>query len=96
MNLANKVPFLTRAAAGTGRAGRLVFAREGARIGAVDIYPERIGTLVKKTDCTGRKAQVVACLGTAEDIAGAAPYLTSDEVSFVTGAASSIDGGFSR
>jgi NAD(P)-dependent dehydrogenase (short-subunit alcohol dehydrogenase family) len=96
MNLADKVAFIADAAAKIGIATCLIFAREGARIGAVDIYPERIGTLVKKTDCTGRKAQVVACLGTAEDIAGAAPYLTSDEVSFVTGAASSIDGGFSR
>jgi NAD(P)-dependent dehydrogenase (short-subunit alcohol dehydrogenase family) len=39
--------------------------------------------------------QPMGRLGTAEEIAGAALYLVSDDASFVTGAAFSIDGGFS-
>jgi len=62
----------------------------------VDTYTERVGTFVEEIDCTGREAQVVGCLGTQEDIAGAAPYLIPDDAAFVTGAAFSIDGGFSR
>ncbi len=96
MNLANKVAFATGSAPGIGRATCLLFAREGTRVAAVDIYPEQIGTFIKELDCTGREAQVVGCLGTAEDIAGAALYLISDDASFMTGAALSIDGGFSR
>lgn len=95
MNRADKVAFITGAAAGNGRATCFLFARDGARVAAVDIYSERTGTLVKEIDCTGREAQVVGCLGTAEEIAGAALYLVSDDVSFVTGAAFSIDTGFS-
>jgi NAD(P)-dependent dehydrogenase (short-subunit alcohol dehydrogenase family) len=95
MNLANKVAVITGAAAGISRATCLLFAREGARIAAVDIYPERIVTLVKEIDCTGREADVVGCLGTAEGIAGAALYLVSDDAPFVTGAAFSMDMGFS-
>jgi NAD(P)-dependent dehydrogenase (short-subunit alcohol dehydrogenase family) len=37
--------------------------------------------------------QPVGRLGTAEEIAGAAVYLASDEAAFVTGAALTIDGG---
>jgi NAD(P)-dependent dehydrogenase (short-subunit alcohol dehydrogenase family) len=62
----------------------------------VEIYPELIGTLVKELDCTGREGQIVGCLGTAEEIAGAASCLVSDDASFLTGAFFSIDGGFSR
>jgi len=96
MNLANKVVCITDAAPGIDRATGILFAREGARVGAVDSYPERIGTLVKEIDCTGRESQVVGCLGTAEEIPGAALSLVSDDASFVTGAAFSINGGFSR
>jgi NAD(P)-dependent dehydrogenase (short-subunit alcohol dehydrogenase family) len=96
MNLADKVPFIAGAAAKIGRATCLLFARAGARVAAVDIYPERIGALVKEIDGTGREAAVVGCLGTLEEIAGLAFCLVSDDASFVTGAAFSIGGGLSR
>jgi NAD(P)-dependent dehydrogenase (short-subunit alcohol dehydrogenase family) len=96
MKLANKVAFITGAAAGIGRATRFLFARENERVAVVNIYPERIGSLVKEIDCTGREAEVVGCLGTAEEIARAALSLVSDDASFVTGAVFSIVGGFTR
>jgi NAD(P)-dependent dehydrogenase (short-subunit alcohol dehydrogenase family) len=96
MNLADKVAFIAGAAAKIGRASCLLFAREGPRVAALDFYSGWTGTLVKEFDCAGREAQLGGCFGTAENIAGAAPYLTSDDTSFVIGAAFSIDGGFSR
>jgi NAD(P)-dependent dehydrogenase (short-subunit alcohol dehydrogenase family) len=96
MKLANKVAFITGAAAGIGRATCFLFARENERVAAVNISPERIGSLVKEVDSTGREADVVGCLCSAEEIAGAALYLVSDDASFITGAGFSIDGGFTR
>jgi NAD(P)-dependent dehydrogenase (short-subunit alcohol dehydrogenase family) len=96
MNLAHKVAFIAGAADGIGRATCRLFAKAGARVAAVDIYTERIGTLVKEIDCTRTGAAVVGCLGTPEEIAGVALCLIPDDASFVTGAAFSIDGGFSR
>jgi NAD(P)-dependent dehydrogenase (short-subunit alcohol dehydrogenase family) len=96
MNLADKVAFIAGVAAKIGRAICLLFARAGARVAAVDIYPERIGTLVKEIDCAGREAEVVGCFGNPEEIAGVALCLVSDDDSIVSGAAFSIGGGLSR
>jgi meso-butanediol dehydrogenase/(S,S)-butanediol dehydrogenase/diacetyl reductase len=48
VRLKDKVAIITGAGAGIGRASSLLFAREGARIGAIDVNPEGIESLAEE------------------------------------------------
>lgn len=68
MKLADKVAVITGAAAGIGRATSVLFAREGARVAAVDIDRETLGSLVKEIAAFGGEAKaIVADVSRASD-----------------------------
>lgn len=60
MRLEGKVAIITGAAAGIGRASCLLFAREGAKVAAVDVDESGIETLVHETSDAGGEALAVA------------------------------------
>lgn len=67
MRLANKLAVITAAASGIGRAGVELFAREGARIAAIDVNADALGALARDLEAAGHRIEtVVADLSTAE------------------------------
>jgi NAD(P)-dependent dehydrogenase (short-subunit alcohol dehydrogenase family) len=68
MRLKNKLAVITAAASGMGRAGVELFAREGAKVAAVDINPDALAAVVEKVRAAGGEAfGVVADLTRPED-----------------------------
>lgn len=61
MRLANKIGLITAAGSGMGRAGAIRFAREGAKIGVVDIDQGAVNEAVAEIEATGGEAYGVAC-----------------------------------
>jgi NAD(P)-dependent dehydrogenase (short-subunit alcohol dehydrogenase family) len=59
MRLTEKVAIITGAAAGIGRASTLLFAREGAKVAAVDLDDGGIQTLVQEVSTAGGEALAV-------------------------------------
>jgi meso-butanediol dehydrogenase / (S,S)-butanediol dehydrogenase / diacetyl reductase len=59
MRLAGKIAIITGAAAGVGRASALLFAREGAKIAAVDLDDAGVQTLREEVSATGGDALAV-------------------------------------
>jgi 3-oxoacyl-[acyl-carrier protein] reductase len=82
MRLKDKVAIITAAGSGSGRAGAVLFAREGARVVVGDIDPKG-----------GQETAPLNRMAKPEEIANLALFLVSDESSFITGAAVPIDGG---
>jgi meso-butanediol dehydrogenase / (S,S)-butanediol dehydrogenase / diacetyl reductase len=69
MKLKSKVAIVTGAGAGIGRATSLLFAREGAKVVAVDIASDGINALVQEIQTAGGTAvAVVADVSTAADV----------------------------
>ena len=69
MKLSSKVAIVTGAGAGIGRATSLLFAREGAKVAAVDVASEGINTLVKEIQSAGGTAEaIVADVSSAADV----------------------------
>lgn len=69
MKLAHKSAVITGAAAGIGRATSILFARQGARVAAVDIDREPLGSLVKEIAAFGGEAKaIVADVANASDV----------------------------
>ena len=56
MRLKGKLVVITGAASGIGRAGCELFAREGARIAAIDIDQKRLDEVVSSVRAAGKKA----------------------------------------
>ena len=82
MRLKDKVAIITAAGSGSGRAGAVLFAREGARVVVGGIDPKG-----------GQETALLNRMAKPEEIANLALFLVSDESSFITGAAVPIDGG---
>ena len=59
MRLKNKVAIITGAAAGIGRASALLFAREGARIAALDLELQAEETLAQEIRTAGGEALAI-------------------------------------
>ncbi|HVK80701.1 MAG TPA: SDR family oxidoreductase [Verrucomicrobiae bacterium] len=71
MRMAGKLAIVTAGASGMGRAGVLRFAREGARVVAIDIDEGALGRLVDEARSEGLDVQTVrADLSTPEDARG--------------------------
>ena len=76
----------------------VVHARDGIRVNALCPGPLRTELLMKYLDTDAKKQRRLVHIpmgrfGEAEEIAKAALYLASDESSFVTGSAFTVDGG---
>jgi len=72
MRLEGKVALITGAGEGQGRASALLFAREGARIGALDVLEERAEETVKMLSAEGLEAiPLVADVSVAEQVEAA-------------------------
>jgi len=69
----------------------------GIRVNAVCSGPIATADNMKEIDEDMARAYANVCaiprMGTAEEVAGAMPYLASDDASYVTGAALVVDGG---
>ncbi|MGE0421501.1 MAG: SDR family NAD(P)-dependent oxidoreductase [Reyranellaceae bacterium] len=61
MRLANKIGIVTAAGSGMGRAGAIRFAKEGAKVGVVDIDQAAVDAVVKEIETAGGKAIGIAC-----------------------------------
>lgn len=69
MKLDSKVAIMTGAGAGIGRATSLLFAREGAKVVALDLLADGIQELVKEIHSAGGEAEaIVADVSNAEDV----------------------------
>ena len=69
MKLKSKVAVVTGAGAGIGRATSLLFAREGARVAAVDVVPGGIQSLVQEiASAGGSAAAIVTDVSKADDV----------------------------
>jgi NAD(P)-dependent dehydrogenase (short-subunit alcohol dehydrogenase family) len=60
MKLANKVAIITGAGAGMGKAAAILFAREGAKIAAVDVDEKSVLAVVQQITAAGGKAIAIA------------------------------------
>jgi NAD(P)-dependent dehydrogenase (short-subunit alcohol dehydrogenase family) len=60
MRLQNKIGIVTAAGSGMGRAGAIRFAREGAKVGVVDIDAAAVDAVVKEIEAAGGKAIGIA------------------------------------
>jgi NAD(P)-dependent dehydrogenase (short-subunit alcohol dehydrogenase family) len=68
MRLEGKIALITAAASGMGRAGALLFAREGARVAAADIDGAGVAAVAREiTDAGGRAIAITADLAKDED-----------------------------
>jgi NAD(P)-dependent dehydrogenase (short-subunit alcohol dehydrogenase family) len=68
VRLKNKIGIVTAAASGMGRAGALLFAREGAAVGVVDIDRAGVEAVVAEITAAGGRAHpIVADLTRDED-----------------------------
>lgn len=68
MRLENKVALITAAASGMGRAGALLFAREGARVAAADIDGPGVEAVAREiTDAGGQAIAITADLAQDEE-----------------------------
>ena len=61
MRLPNKIGIVTAAGSGMGRAGAIRFAKEGAKVGVVDIDQAAVDAVVKEIESAGGKAIGIAC-----------------------------------
>lgn len=61
MRLQNKIGIVTAAGSGMGRAGAIRFAKEGAKVGVVDIDDAAVNAVVKEIEAAGGKAIGIAC-----------------------------------
>lgn len=61
MRLRNKIGVVTGAASGMGRAGALLFAREGASVGVVDRDARAANLVVEQIHAEGGKAHAIVC-----------------------------------
>ncbi|MEM7405610.1 MAG: SDR family oxidoreductase [Pseudomonadota bacterium] len=61
MRLANKIGLVTAAGSGMGRAGAIRFAREGARVGVVDLDESAVHDVVADIEAAGGHALGIAC-----------------------------------
>src|SRR4029450_7164062 len=61
MRLPNKIGIVTAAGSGMGRAGAIRFAKEGAKVGVVDIDDAAVTAVVKEIEAAGGKAIGIAC-----------------------------------
>jgi len=69
MKLNSKVAIVTGGGAGIGRATSLLFAREGAKVVALDLFADGIQTLVKEIRSAGGEAEaIVADVSNGEDV----------------------------
>lgn len=67
MRLANKIALISAAASGMGRAGALLFAREGAKVAVADVNERGVAAVVREIeDAGGEAVAVVADLATDE------------------------------
>ena len=82
--MAGKAAIVTGAASGIGEATARLLAREGASVcvAAVDADRQRFAEMAPAER-----------LGTGRDVANAVLFLASDEASFITGTALTVDGG---
>lgn len=68
MRLANKIALISAAASGMGRAGVEIYAREGAKVVAVDVNEDAVNALVESVKAAGGEATaIVADLTKDED-----------------------------
>jgi len=61
MRLKGKIALITAAASGIGRAGAVLFAREGAAVAVADIDRGRIGDTVAEITKAGGRAHGIPC-----------------------------------
>ncbi len=78
MRLKDKVAVITGAGSGIGRTTAIFFAREGARVGVVDLDGERASQTVQAIEQAGGQAIVVAADISTRDGAERAVNLTAD------------------
>lgn len=58
MHLANKIAIVTGAAGGIGEAAALLFAREGAKVAAVDLDEARLAPVVERIRAAGGRVSM--------------------------------------
>lgn len=61
MRLANKIGLVTAAGSGMGRAGAIRFAKEGAKVGVVDLDQSAVNDVVAEIEAAGGEALGIAC-----------------------------------
>ena len=67
MRLAGKIGIVTAAASGMGRAGAVLFAREGAAVGVVDIDRQAVDAVVAEIEAAGGRAFGIVADLTSDD-----------------------------
>ena len=85
MRLEHRVAVVTGAARGIGRATALLLAREGARVGVVDVVPEVAGTAEAIEQEGGRAASLVFDIADPVRVSEGVEASEDDEVFWLRG-----------